>query len=141
MLITLNILTFAITIGNLNNILHTILQKNNINTNNYCVVKTQQDTKYIDKFSKITTNETNFSNTIAKEITQIEFYQNEKNEIHAIIMPKSIEKVTNQLPSEIIFLNNMFFGVANFNQDISSWDTSNITNKVFNFNKINNNFK
>ncbi|WP_425381664.1 hypothetical protein [Spiroplasma endosymbiont of Polydrusus pterygomalis] len=51
-LTTLNILTFAITIGNLKNILHTILQKDNISTNNYSVAKTQQDTKYIDKFGK-----------------------------------------------------------------------------------------
>ncbi|WP_425381663.1 hypothetical protein [Spiroplasma endosymbiont of Polydrusus pterygomalis] len=54
--------------------------------------------------AKITTNETNLSNRITKEINQIGFYQNEKNEIQAVIMPKSIEKVPNQLPPKITSL-------------------------------------
>lgn len=49
-------------------------------------------------------------------------------------MPRTIEKVPDKLPPEITSLKNMFTGATSFNQDLSTWDTSNITNMNFTFN-------
>lgn len=134
LLITLSVLTLTTTTGNLNNILHRTLQKSNISTN-AIASKTQQDTKYIDIYGKeITTSATDLYKIITEEITQIGFYQNCDKEIQVVRMPKTIKKVPNQLPKEITSLKNMFTGAIFFNQDLSSWDTSNIKNMSFTFN-------
>ncbi|WP_342261522.1 BspA family leucine-rich repeat surface protein [Spiroplasma endosymbiont of Notiophilus biguttatus] len=43
-------------------------------------------------------------------------------------MPRTIKKVSNQLPPEITSLQFMFIFCETFNQDISSWDTSHVKN-------------
>ncbi len=84
-------------------IINTSLE-NNISTNSIAT-KMQQDTKYIDIYRKeVTTKKTNLSNIITKEITQIEFFQNEKRENQVVQMPRTIERIPNQLPSAITSL-------------------------------------
>ncbi|WP_342274561.1 BspA family leucine-rich repeat surface protein [Spiroplasma endosymbiont of Phycita roborella] len=41
-------------------------------------------------------------------------------------MPKTIQKVPDQLPSEITSTKQMFQSASSFNQDISGWDVSNV---------------
>ncbi|WP_338977604.1 BspA family leucine-rich repeat surface protein [Spiroplasma endosymbiont of Panzeria rudis] len=124
-LTALSVLTLASVAGNLTvTVLNTNSQKNDVLNN-----KTQQGTIYIDKNGKqITTNERDLSNINSKEIVQIGFYKNDQGEIQVVNMPRTIEKVPNQLPSEITSLQFMFIFCETFNQDLSSWDTSNVTN-------------
>ncbi|WP_339039912.1 BspA family leucine-rich repeat surface protein [Spiroplasma endosymbiont of Andrena trimmerana] len=134
LLTAVSLLTFATTTGNLASFLNSTIQKNNITTN-YIQNKTQQDTIYIDKDGKqITTSEKDLSKINSKEIIQIGFYKNILGEIQVVRMPRTIEKVPDKLPPEITSLKNMFTGATSFNQDLSTWDTSNITNMNFTFN-------
>ncbi|WP_342261463.1 BspA family leucine-rich repeat surface protein [Spiroplasma endosymbiont of Notiophilus biguttatus] len=48
-------------------------------------------------------------------------------------MPKTVEKVREQLPSEIKDVTGMFSLSSNFNQDISNWDVSNVINMNYMF--------
>ncbi|WP_400254965.1 BspA family leucine-rich repeat surface protein [Spiroplasma endosymbiont of Cleonymus obscurus] len=123
-LTTLSILAITITVRNVNNV--------NLNSswqqNVHIINKTQQDTIYIDKDGEqITTNETDLSNINSKEIVQIGFYKNIINQIQVVKMPKTIQKVPDQLPSEITSLKHMFWDAIVFNQDISKWDISKVT--------------
>ncbi len=134
LLTTLSVLTLATITGNLNNTLHTTLQKNNINSNSIAT-KTQQDTIYIDENGKQqTTSEHDLSKVKSSNIIQIGFYKNENNEVQAVRMPKTVKTVPDQLPAAITSLKNMFTGAIFFNQDLSQWDTSNIKNMSFMFN-------
>lgn len=122
LLTAISVLALAITTGNFTNYLSTNIQKSNILNNNK-----QQDTIYIDKDSKqITTNDTDLWMLDIKEIIQIGFYKN-GDQIQVVRMPIKVEKVPEQLPSEITSLRNMFFYASSFNGDISNWDTSNVT--------------
>ncbi|WP_339040534.1 hypothetical protein [Spiroplasma endosymbiont of Apeira syringaria] len=95
---TLSVLTLATTTGNLTSFLNSTIQKNNITTN-YIQNKTQQYTIYIDKDGKqVTTNQHFLTDIDSKEIIQIGFYKNEKEEIQVVRMPENIEKVPKQLP-------------------------------------------
>ncbi|WP_342217906.1 BspA family leucine-rich repeat surface protein [Spiroplasma endosymbiont of Amphimallon solstitiale] len=133
LLTTLSVLTLATTTGNLINILNTIEEKTNITTN-YIQSKTQQDTIYIDKNDKqITTNEIDLSDIESKKVIQIGFYKNQQGEIQVVRMPETIEEVPKQLPSEITSLSYMFIRVKSFNQDLSKWNVSNVTDMSFNF--------
>ena len=97
--------------------------------------KTQQDTIYIDNNGKqVTTNERDLFAINSKEVIQIGFYKNSNEEIQAVRMPRTIEKVPKQLPAAITSLKNMFSGATIFNQDLSNWDTSNVTNMSDMFN-------
>ncbi|WP_338987186.1 BspA family leucine-rich repeat surface protein [Spiroplasma endosymbiont of Dasysyrphus albostriatus] len=92
-------------------------------------IKTQQNTIYIDMNDKqITTSERDLSDIDTKEVIQIGFYKNEQEAIQVVKMPKTIEKVPDQLPTEITSLEDMFKTASSFNQDISNWNTSNVTN-------------
>lgn len=130
-LTTLSFLTLGTTaLANLNSFLNTNIHKNNFEKNDV-QQKTQQDTIYIDQNgNKQTTNAHDLLLIKTKEIVQIGFYKNENGEIQVVRMPVTVEKVPNQLPSEITSLKNMFssaFGFTEkFNQDISSWNTSNV---------------
>ncbi|WP_400254700.1 BspA family leucine-rich repeat surface protein [Spiroplasma endosymbiont of Cleonymus obscurus] len=91
--------------------------------------KTQQDTIYKNKNGEeIKTNIEDLSNIESKEVVQIGFYKNQQGEIQVVKMPRIIEKVPDKLPSEITSLQEMFSGSSKFNQDISNWDTSKVTN-------------
>ena len=91
-----------------------------------------QDTIYLDENGKPQiTSEHDLANLNTKEIIQIGFYKNSNEEIQAVKMPKTIEKVPTQLPPEITSTKDMFnfkWLGATFNQDISNWDVSNVTN-------------
>ena len=91
--------------------------------------KTQQDTIYKNKNGEeIKTNIEDLSEIESKEVFQIGFYKNREGEIQVARMPETIEKVPDKLPSEITSLREMFSGSSKFNQDISNWDTSKVTN-------------
>ncbi|WP_338988225.1 BspA family leucine-rich repeat surface protein [Spiroplasma endosymbiont of Dasysyrphus albostriatus] len=129
---TLSVLTLATTTGNLTSFLNTTLQKTNITTN-YIENKTQQDTIYIDKDGKqITTSERDLSNINSKEVIQIGFFKNNQ-QIQVVTMPETIEKIPNQLPPEITSLREMFIEAKSFNQDISTWNTSHVTDMAYMF--------
>lgn len=86
-------------------------------------------TTYINgKGESVDTKEKDLTNIITKEVTKIGFYQNEKKEMQAVKIPITIEKVPKKLPKEITSLQGMFSGTLVFNQDLLSWNTSNITN-------------
>lgn len=88
---------------------------------------TQQDTIYIDKDKKqVATDDIDLSNIDSKEIVQIGFFENGDHEIQVVKMPRVIEKVPNKLPLAITSLKDMFNGCIFFNQDLSSWDTTNV---------------
>ena len=91
----------------------------------------EQPTKYIDKDgNEQSTNEKDLNNIKEdiKEIIQIGFYENSNGVIQVAKMPRSVEKVPNKLPRQITSLSEIFKGATNFNQDISSWDVSSVTN-------------
>ncbi|MBP1527102.1 hypothetical protein [Spiroplasma endosymbiont of Dasysyrphus albostriatus] len=120
LLTTLSVLTLATTTGNLINILNTIEEKTNITTN-YIQSKTQQDTIYKNKNGeKIKTNIEDLSEIESKEVVQIGFYKNRQGEIQVARVPKTIQKVPDQLPSEITSLSYMFTRAKSFNQDLSA---------------------
>jgi len=48
--------------------------------------------------------------------------------IHSISLPMDIINVPNSIPTTLTNLTRMFKGSSNFNQDLSSWNTSNVTN-------------
>ncbi|WJG70000.1 BspA family leucine-rich repeat surface protein [Spiroplasma ixodetis] len=101
-------------------------KKTNITTN-YIQSKTQQDTIYIDKNDKqITNNEIDLSDIESKKVIQIGFYKNQQGEIQVVRMPEIIEEVPKQLPSEITSLSYIFTRAKSFNQDLSTWDVSNV---------------
>ncbi|WP_395473508.1 BspA family leucine-rich repeat surface protein [Spiroplasma endosymbiont of Nomada rufipes] len=127
LLTTLSVLTLATTTGNLINILNTIEEKTNITTN-YIQSKTQQDTIYKNKNGEeIKTNIEDLSEIESKEVVQIGFYKNRQGEIQVARMPETIEKVPDKIPSEITSLSYMFTRAKSFNQDLSTWDVSNVT--------------
>ncbi|WDA54738.1 MAG: hypothetical protein PPFGHCPK_01202 [Spiroplasma endosymbiont of Drosophila atripex] len=126
---TLSVLTLATTTGNLTSFLNSTIQKNNITQN-----KIQQDTIYIDKTgTKVETNKKDLSNIDSKEIIQIGFFENGIREIQAVKMPRIIEKVPDQLPTKITSLSNMFADNLTFDQNISSWNISNIVDMSYMF--------
>lgn len=61
------------------------------------------------------------------KIIQFGYYESERRVFSLIKMPKTIETVPKELPKEITSLKEAFESVSNFNEDISSWDVSNIT--------------
>ncbi|WP_338975923.1 BspA family leucine-rich repeat surface protein [Spiroplasma endosymbiont of Monopis laevigella] len=126
---TLSVLTLATTTGNLTSFLNTIKQNTNITQN-----KIQQDTIYIDKTgTKVETNKKDLSNIDSKEIIQIGFFENGIREIQAVKMPIIVEKVPDQLPTKITSLSNMFADNLTFDQNISSWNISNIVDMSYMF--------
>ncbi|WP_338960878.1 MULTISPECIES: BspA family leucine-rich repeat surface protein [unclassified Spiroplasma] len=126
---TLSVLTLATTTGNLTSFLNTIKQNTNITQN-----KIQQDTIYIDKTgTKVETNKKDLSNIDSKEIIQIGFFENGIREIQAVKMPRIVEKVPDQLPTKITSLSNMFADNLTFDQNISSWNISNIVDMSYMF--------
>lgn len=127
-LTTLSVLTIGTITGNLSNFFNTNIKKHDI-LNNENEQKTQQNTIYIDENGKrVTTNEHNLSLIRTQEIIQIGFYQIEEGKIQVVTMPKYVEKVPDQLPSEITSLEGMFAGNRHFNGNISKWNTSNVIN-------------
>ena len=126
---TLSVLTLATTTGNLTSFLNTIKQNTNITQN-----KIKQDTIYIDKTgTKVETNKKDLSNIDSKEIIQIGFFENGIREIQAVKMPRIVEKVPDQLPTKITSLSNMFADNLTFDQNISSWNISNIVDMSYMF--------
>ncbi|WP_434334618.1 BspA family leucine-rich repeat surface protein [Mycoplasma capricolum subsp. capricolum] len=95
-------------------------------------------TKYIDPITgKIkVTDATDFSKIQGlkdvKEIVEIGYFEhtddhdNNKVQIRAVVMPESIEKISDYLPKEITSTRSMFNEAKEFNQDLSKWDTSNL---------------
>ena len=132
-----SVLTFATTVGNLTaNVLNTTSQKND--SHNNIQQKTQQDTIYIDENGNYqTTSDHDLALFNSKEIIQIGFYQNQQGEIQVVRMPITVEKVPTQLPAEITSLKSMFdaglFETSKFNQDLSSWNTTNVKNMSWMF--------
>ncbi|WP_338980732.1 BspA family leucine-rich repeat surface protein [Spiroplasma endosymbiont of Lasioglossum malachurum] len=130
---TLSILILTTTTGNLTSFLNTIKQNTNITTN-YIQNKTQQDTIYKDKNGiQKTTNDKDLSDIESKEIVQIRFFENGIREIQAVKMPKIVEKVPDQLPTKITSLSNMFANNLTFDQNIASWNISNIVDMSYMF--------
>ncbi len=85
--------------------------------NSILETKTQQHTIYIDKDGKqVTTNQHFLTDIDSKEIIQIGFYKNEQEQIQAVRMPKTVEKVPDQLPPEIKDVTGMFSLSSNFNK-------------------------
>ncbi|WP_338961034.1 MULTISPECIES: hypothetical protein [unclassified Spiroplasma] len=67
----------------------------------YTIIQ-QQDTIYVNSNGKEqTTSKIDLSDIKTTEIVQIGFYENKIGEIQAVKMPKTIQKVPDQLPSEI----------------------------------------
>lgn len=127
LLTTLSIFTLATSSATLISDFNTIFHNNNTIINNQH--KKQQNTIYIDKNgNQVTTSQRNLSEIDSKEIIQIGFFQNQKNEIQVVRMPITIEKIPTQLPPAITSLKNMFTAATKFNQDISKWDVSHVTN-------------
>lgn len=92
----------------------------------YTIVQ-QQDTIYVDSNGEEqTTSKIDLSDIKTIEIVQIGFYENKIGEIQAVKMPKTIQKVPDQLPSEITSTKQMFQSASSFDQDISGWDVSNV---------------
>ncbi|WP_434325320.1 BspA family leucine-rich repeat surface protein [Mycoplasma capricolum] len=82
-----------------------------------------------------TTDATDFSEINGlkevKEIIEIGYFEDiddrdNKVQIRAVVMPESIEKISDFLPREITSTKAMFWDAKEFNQDISMWDTSNL---------------
>lgn len=83
----------------------------------------QQDTIYLDQFGQQQTSDApDLSSLLVKTIIQIGFYEPAagSGEIRAVRMPKTVEKVPDQLPSQINSLVNTFRECDTFNQDIST---------------------
>ncbi|WP_434324407.1 BspA family leucine-rich repeat surface protein [Mycoplasma capricolum] len=82
-----------------------------------------------------TTDATDFSKINGlkevKEIIEIGYFEDiddrdNKVQIRAVVMPESIEKISDFLPREITSTKSMFNNAKEFNQDLSKWDTSNL---------------
>ncbi|WP_434342821.1 BspA family leucine-rich repeat surface protein [Mycoplasma capricolum] len=82
-----------------------------------------------------TTDATDFSKINGlkevKEIIEIGYFEDiddrdNKVQIRAVVMPESIEKISDFLPREITSTKFMFNNAKEFDQDLSKWDTSNL---------------
>ncbi|WP_434335975.1 BspA family leucine-rich repeat surface protein [Mycoplasma capricolum subsp. capricolum] len=82
-----------------------------------------------------TTDATDFSKINGlkevKEIIEIGYFEDiddrdNKVQIRVVVMPESIEKISDFLPREITSTKSMFNNAKEFNQDLSKWDTSNL---------------
>ena len=62
------------------------------------------------------------------KIIQIRFFENKIKQIHAVKMPKTIQKIPHDLPKLITSTKQMFEDTISFNQDISSWNVSKVKN-------------
>ena len=132
LLVLLNVITLSTAVGTLPNIL--TLNSSLINKDNKHDMITHQDTIYIDENGQEQkTSAQDLYELKSKEIIQIGFFQNENNEIEVVKMPKIVEKVPLTLPPEITSLRLMFAGCLLFNQDITSWDTTNVTDMSYMF--------
>ncbi|WP_206072619.1 BspA family leucine-rich repeat surface protein [Mesoplasma chauliocola] len=80
-------------------------------------------TYYIDEKTGEELNVAGSAPEGTKEVTHIGYDLN----FQAYKMPPTIEKVPNEISQEILSLHSLFEEAESFNQDISSWDTSNIT--------------
>ncbi|WP_025734859.1 BspA family leucine-rich repeat surface protein [Williamsoniiplasma luminosum] len=84
----------------------------------------QNKTIYLDPKEQIIATTDSSAPMGVKEIINIGWSSNKQT--HRI--PSTVEKVPNNISPNIRSLERLFQGAINFNQDISNWDTSNITN-------------
>ncbi|AVP49482.1 BspA family leucine-rich repeat surface protein [Williamsoniiplasma luminosum] len=84
----------------------------------------QNKTIYLDPKEQIIATTDSSAPMGVKEIINIGWSSNKQ----AHRMPSTVEKVPNNISPNIRSLESLFQGATNFNQDISNWDTSYITN-------------
>ncbi len=94
-----------------------------------------QATIYIDENGeKQNTSEHDLTNIQTIQIIQIGYYQEKSNgPVRVVKMPKTIYQVPKVLPQQITSLKDMFRDCTVFNQNISGWDISNVTDMSYMF--------